>query len=73
MPASGTQGFQIPYPAITLHAISRVDTGPSIYCQLDDSYNPNLVNGTGASELEDDEAGEMRELVIVPTDPTIRK
>jgi nucleotide-sensitive chloride channel 1A len=71
MPSTGSQGFQIPYPAITLHAISRTETGPSIYCQLDDQYDPAKVNGT--DEAEDDEAGEIRELTIVPSDSTLRK
>ncbi|KAJ3786150.1 regulator of volume decrease after cellular swelling-domain-containing protein [Lentinula aff. detonsa] len=31
------KGFQIEYPSITLHAVSRGDTPPSIYCQLDES------------------------------------
>ncbi|KAJ7678548.1 regulator of volume decrease after cellular swelling-domain-containing protein [Mycena rosella] len=30
------RGFQIEYPAITLHAVSRAEAGPSIYCQLDE-------------------------------------
>jgi len=55
-------GFQIEYPAITLHAVSRGDSGPSIYCQLDESFGQ--VNG-GPSE-NDHEETEMRELTIVP-------
>jgi chloride channel, nucleotide-sensitive, 1A len=70
MPAVGDTGFTIPYPAITLHAISRTDTGPSIYCQLDDAYGAHPVNGAGA---DDDEVGELRELVIVPADPATRE
>ena len=31
------KGFQIEYPSITLHAVSKGDTSPSIYCQLDES------------------------------------
>ncbi|KAI0048954.1 hypothetical protein FA95DRAFT_1490055 [Auriscalpium vulgare] len=55
-------GFQIEYPAITLHAISRADAGPSIYCQLDES-----VEGDAAAADED--ASDMRELSIVPQNP----
>ena len=58
-------GFQIEYPAITLHAISRGELGPSIYCQLDESFGQ--VNG-GPSENEDDYS-EMRELTIIPKNP----
>ncbi|KAF7297148.1 hypothetical protein MIND_00947800 [Mycena indigotica] len=45
-------GFQIEYPTITLHAVSRGDAGPSIYCQLDDP--------------SDNDADNMRELNILP-------
>ncbi|KAI0346198.1 hypothetical protein BDW22DRAFT_1388162 [Trametopsis cervina] len=60
MAASG-RGIQIEYPSITLHAISRAETGPSIYCQLDES-SPTAV-GPAA---DDEDTMEMRELVIVP-------
>lgn len=30
-------GFSLDYPSITLHAISRDASGPSVYCQLDES------------------------------------
>ncbi|KIK10240.1 hypothetical protein K443DRAFT_670864 [Laccaria amethystina LaAM-08-1] len=53
------QGFQIEYPAITLHAVSRSDSRPSIYCQLDEAYGQDV---TASNEDEDD----MRELNIVP-------
>ncbi|KAF9463875.1 regulator of volume decrease after cellular swelling-domain-containing protein [Collybia nuda] len=52
------RGFQIEYPAITLHAVSRGEQGPSIYCQLDES-----MEGVEAAE---DGVAEMRELSIVP-------
>lgn len=60
------RGFQIEYPAITLHAVSRGERGPSIYCQLDEhAGEPNAV-------IQEDEQGdsEMRELTIIPADPT---
>jgi len=60
MSTSG-RGFQIPYPAITLHAISRAESGPSIYCQLDESTS-NPQEGSA----NDDEAIDMVELSIVP-------
>ncbi|KAH9945498.1 regulator of volume decrease after cellular swelling-domain-containing protein [Epithele typhae] len=62
MSASGT-GIQVDYPTITLHAISRAENGPSIYCQLDEP--------TSAEEAEEDEdTSSMRELVIIPKDPS---
>ena len=60
---SSTTGraFQIEYPSITLHAISRGESGPFVYCQLDDS--PAGADG-------DADAGEdvlhMRELSLTP-------
>ncbi|KAG2076562.1 hypothetical protein BDR04DRAFT_1089720 [Suillus decipiens] len=59
-------GFQVPYPAITLHAIARPESGPSIYCQLDE-----LAREPGAAESpENNEASDMRELSIIPSNPT---
>ncbi|KAG5636085.1 hypothetical protein H0H81_009164 [Sphagnurus paluster] len=54
------RGFQIEYPAITLHAISRGEYGPSIYCQLDES-DPSAP---AAEDSEEDT--ELRELTIIP-------
>lgn len=53
------QGFKVEYPSITLHAVSRAENGPSIYCQLDEG-SPE------AETVEDDVVPDMRELVIVP-------
>ena len=52
------RGFKVEYPSITLHAISRAENGPSIYCQLDES--------TPEAQADDDEIADMRELVIIP-------
>ncbi|EDR08499.1 uncharacterized protein LACBIDRAFT_297232 [Laccaria bicolor S238N-H82] len=57
--SSAGHGFQIEYPAITLHAVSRADSRPSIYCQLDEAYGRDVA---ASNEDEDD----MRELNIVP-------
>ncbi|KAI0636173.1 regulator of volume decrease after cellular swelling-domain-containing protein [Trametes polyzona] len=65
MSATG-RGFQVEYPSITLHAISRGEKGPSIYCQLDDTPHPN-ENGQPEPENEEDLA-DMRELTILPKD-----
>lgn len=61
-------GFQVEYPSITLHAISRAASGPSIYCQLDE--NVATVN---ERQADDDVAGEMSELVIIPKDSSARE
>ncbi|KDQ57298.1 hypothetical protein JAAARDRAFT_35936 [Jaapia argillacea MUCL 33604] len=64
MSTSG-KGFQVEYPSITLHAISRAESGPSIYCQLDDG-NPAAHD----APTVEDEVDEMRELNIVPQNPS---
>ena len=53
------RGFQVEYPAITLHAISRTEAGPSIYCQLDETPAGDQTDG-------DHDDSPMRELKIVP-------
>jgi chloride channel, nucleotide-sensitive, 1A len=59
-------GFQIEYPAITLHAVSRGERGPSIYCQLDE-----YAGEPDAAVVEEDEGdSEMRELTIIPQNPS---
>ena len=62
--SSSGRGFQVDYPSITLHAISRAESGPSIYCQLDE---PPLSDGPTD---EDEDASNMRELVVIPKDPS---
>ncbi|KAJ7352481.1 regulator of volume decrease after cellular swelling-domain-containing protein [Mycena albidolilacea] len=54
------RGFQIEYPAIILHAASRTEAGPSIYCQLDEHA------GESEGVASNDEMSDMRELSIVP-------
>lgn len=72
------KGFQITYPSITLHAISRSGEGPaSIYCQLDEtdySQTPMSIaaNGAGEGEEEVTEMQEMRELHIISSKPENR-
>ena len=62
---SGT-GFTIEYPRITLHAVSRGESGPSVYCQLDESDPSGATNG---EEENDEEDTEMTEMKIIPSDP----
>ncbi|KAF8588896.1 hypothetical protein K439DRAFT_1645316 [Ramaria rubella] len=57
------KGFQIEYPTITLHAISRGESEPAIYCQLDEV---SLCQDENATDAE--EAQEMRELRLRPND-----
>ncbi|KAG6860832.1 hypothetical protein C0995_007076 [Termitomyces sp. Mi166 len=57
------QGFQISYPSITLHAISRSEPSPSIYCQLDAGPAPD-------ADADDEDADTLlQELSIIPHDP----
>lgn len=56
------RGFQVEYPSITLHAVSRGESGPSIYCQLDE-------NSAEQNATEGEEYADMRELSIVPSFP----
>ncbi|KAF6754509.1 regulator of volume decrease after cellular swelling-domain-containing protein [Ephemerocybe angulata] len=77
--ASSTgRNFQIEYPSITLHAIQRSDSRPSIYCQLDEGADPvvtsasnGAANGDAGGEDEEanqeEEFGELRELNIIPS------
>lgn len=67
--SSTGRGFQITYPAITLHAVSRAESGPSIYCQLDDSIGAPVGDVNVPS---DDDAIDMRELSIIPQNPSSR-
>lgn len=61
------KGFQVEYPHITLHAVSRSDSGPpSVYCQLEDPIND--MNIDGAAPKDDEEDLDMRELSIIPLD-----
>jgi nucleotide-sensitive chloride channel 1A len=60
--SSTGRGFQVKYPAITLHAISRGDK-PSIYCQLDET------DSSSPPDEASEDVTEMRELIIVPQDP----
>lgn len=68
MSATG-RGFQLEYPSITLHAISRGEQGPSIYCQLDDTVNA-AENAKPQNDEED--VADMSELTILPKDPSAR-
>ncbi|KZT68770.1 hypothetical protein DAEQUDRAFT_765975 [Daedalea quercina L-15889] len=63
MSASG-RGWSVEYPSITLHAISRAESGPSIYCQLDAA----LAHADGDEPVDEDADTEMKELIVVPKD-----
>ena len=49
------KGFQVEYPTLTLHAISRSEEGHMIYCQIDEPYDEDAPNDAY-------EGYEMREL-----------
>jgi len=53
------RGFHVEYPSITLHAVSRTESRPSIYCQLDETP-------TGDRTGNDGDDSPMRELRIIP-------
>ncbi|KAI0261547.1 regulator of volume decrease after cellular swelling-domain-containing protein [Gloeopeniophorella convolvens] len=61
--SSTGRAFQIEYPSITLHAISRGEAGPFVYCQLDEPPAPDAPAPDG-----DDDALGMRELSLTPPD-----
>jgi len=62
-----SSGIKIPYPVITLHALSRslesAKDQPCIYCQLDDNEGLEEYD----EEAEQDGEG-MREFTIIPDD-----
>ncbi|EJD49665.1 hypothetical protein AURDEDRAFT_84813, partial [Auricularia subglabra TFB-10046 SS5] len=62
VPADGSAGFSVDYPTLILHAISRSEDGPLLYCQLDES-----IGVEGAEE--DDDVDTTREIKIVPASP----
>ncbi|KAI0350060.1 hypothetical protein OH77DRAFT_1431449 [Trametes cingulata] len=65
--APSGRGFQVDYPSITLHAISRGEKGPSIYCQLDESV---VAVENGQAQNEEKDLADMRELTILPQNPS---
>ncbi|KAG6840836.1 hypothetical protein C0991_004059 [Blastosporella zonata] len=61
---AASRGFQIPYPSITLHAISRAGPAPAIYCQLE-------AGPAADADPEDQDADtDLQELSIIPKDPS---
>lgn len=66
MSASSGRGFEIKYPNIILHGISRPETGPYVYCQLGEAYS-------GEDDVDEGNAdSEFQELQIFPEDTTMR-
>jgi chloride channel, nucleotide-sensitive, 1A len=65
MTPSGSKGFTVPYPNITLHAVSRTDTLMAVYCQID----PNPEGNTANTEPTDEEdVIDLIELTLIPSD-----
>ncbi|KAI9512960.1 regulator of volume decrease after cellular swelling-domain-containing protein [Russula earlei] len=58
--SSTGRAFQIEYPSISLHATSRGDSGPFLYCQLDEPPAASL------DDDDDDDTPGMRELSLTP-------
>jgi hypothetical protein len=62
---SSTGGvFQIEYPSITLHATSRGDSDPFVYCQLDESPAADAAPEDG----DEGDTSSMRGLSLTPQD-----
>ncbi|KAF8313689.1 hypothetical protein DL93DRAFT_2081022 [Clavulina sp. PMI_390] len=57
--ASSSKGFQVLYPSITIHAVSRSGERAMIYCQLEQA---------SAAETADDENIDVIELKIFPSE-----
>lgn len=58
---SSGHGFQVLYPSITIHAVSRSGDSRIVYCQLE-----RRVEGPDADSEEDVETVELK---INPSDP----
>ena len=67
MSTSG-KGLQVTYPTISLHAISRADFGPSIYCQLD-----GTIDTEEEPTQDEEEVMQTRELRINVQNEETRK
>lgn len=83
--SSTGRGFQVEYPSIILHAVSRDAHSPHIYCQLADQTvdsglpatngSNGAVNGAvgaGHQDVDEEDISDMRELQIVPESSTSR-
>jgi len=64
LPASGVVGWTLPYPSLTLHALtpSSGDAPAHVYCQVDESGNPAMqtsdhINGDADGEENEHEGG----------------
>ncbi|KAH7106446.1 regulator of volume decrease after cellular swelling-domain-containing protein [Auriculariales sp. MPI-PUGE-AT-0066] len=55
------RGFSVDYPTLILHAISRAEDGPLLYCQLDESI--------GTEQADDEDVDGLREIRIKPSSP----
>ena len=64
--ATAGSGIAVEYPDIIIHAISRQDGRPSIYCQLEqDRFFPNQQ----LPEDEEERQDIVTELKFMPQDP----
>ncbi|RUS33952.1 regulator of volume decrease after cellular swelling-domain-containing protein [Jimgerdemannia flammicorona] len=64
---STTISVAIPYPSIIIHAISRQEGQPCVYCQLD-STEKLVEQRHGGRDDEDEDEDEVTEIRFVPDD-----
>ncbi len=66
--AEEAKGLKIEYRAITLHAVSRSESGDShIYCQLEEPVDEKAISN------KEDEDSEMLELKLIPQNTSSRE
>lgn len=63
IPSSGSQGFELPYPSLTLHALTPAsgDQEAHLYCQIDDSdAGPTASSATaGTADIRVESNGQQ--------------
>lgn len=69
-PASGGEGYEVPFRAIVLHAVSRDTSTSPLPCILAQVEGP--APGGSAGEDEEDDEGACTQLRLVPADQAAR-
>lgn len=71
---TGSTGFSLAYPKITLHAVSRnADAGNCLYCQVADPSVEPVANESDEDEEDDEEYEPLREMRIYVKDDAARE
>ena len=71
---TGSTGFSLAYPKITLHAVSRnADAGNCLYCQIADPSVEPVANESDEDEEDDEEYEPLREMRIYVKDDAARE